>query len=383
MKATVIFILCFGLAFGVSAQNTLVISAKSKPGTLNINAANNSGNTEPFITENKLPPKITLTKLSEIVSNANYELTACIDSDSELIKTEIWVNGQMQKSVGKRTFRDDCKNTVKETVILKYGDNSIVIKARNAVGETVSDKLTVTLTIASANYYALIIGVSEYTDPKINDLQGKPNKDAQTLAGILQKNYQFSEVKVLTDATRKDILRTWDEINTRMKPDDNLLVFYAGHGHFNKDANLGYWWPADAEKAYKDNWIYNDQIIAKVKEGNSKHFLLISDACFSGSIFGNRSGSNMESEQLYNRLNEHISRTAITSGLLETVPNYSKFFDALVQCLNENRQTYLSSRELFGRIMDKYKVNMETLPQEGALEGLGHAGGDFIFILKK
>ena len=54
--------------------------------------------------------------------------------------------------------------------------------------------------------------------------------------------------------------------------------------------NLGYWFPADAEKDYTTNWIYNDVLVANLRRIRSRHTLLISDACFSGSIFKTRSG---------------------------------------------------------------------------------------------
>ena len=45
--------------------------------------------------------------------------------------------------------------------------------------------------VEGGKYYALIIGISNYTDPQITDLDGYPVQDAERLAQILTEQLYF------------------------------------------------------------------------------------------------------------------------------------------------------------------------------------------------
>ncbi|MFO7672065.1 MAG: caspase family protein [Bacteroidales bacterium] len=129
----------------------------------------------------------------------------------------------------------------------------------------------------------------------------------------------------MENPTYTDILRAFDKLSRVVTNQDNLLIFYAGHGFYDERTELGYWLPADAEVEYTANWIYNDVMVANLKRMQSKHTLLISDACFSGCIFKTRAFMT-DAPTAYKKKYELTSRKAITSGVLKTVPNKSTFF---------------------------------------------------------
>ncbi|MCF6213735.1 MAG: caspase family protein [Flavobacteriaceae bacterium] len=234
------------------------------------------------------------------------------------------------------------------------------------------------------NYYALLIGISDYDDSSIVSLDGMPTDDIQNLADALIGYYTFKDenVEILSNPTRSKIIRAFDRLKKKISPKDNLLIFYAGHGIFDKDDNLGYWLPADAEKAYTDNWINNAVIRDNIKRIKSKHTLLISDACFSGSIFKTRSISLNTATKSIQKKYALPSRKAITSGTLKTVPNISVFMKYLLDRLETNTDAYLAARRLFGRIEEPVGNNSPNTPQYGTIQGVGDEGGDFIFIRK-
>jgi tetratricopeptide (TPR) repeat protein len=281
----------------------------------------------------------------------------------------------------------------KAMVNLKVGDNDIFVEAtdlsRNSLTMSyfIFREDTMITEMASlvegGKYYALIIGVSNYTDPQITDLDGYPVQDAERLAQILTNNYTFNKERtiLLLNPGRASIQRAFDDLSKIITDKDNLLIFFAGHGHYDEETELGYWFPSDAEKDYTTNWIYNDVLVANLRRIRSRHTLLISDACFSGSIFKTRSVID-EAPEAYQKKYELKSRKAITSGVLQTVPNKSVFFKYLAAQLEDNRAKYLSASQLFQDIEIPVGNNSPNTPQFGVIGNVGDEGGDFIFITK-
>ncbi len=234
--------------------------------------------------------------------------------------------------------------------------------------------------ISKATYYGLIIGIDIYRDSHITNLDN-PVRDALKLRSTLINNYHFKEenVELLTNATRADIIRSLDRLGDIITPEDNLLIFYAGHGTWDSDANNGYWLPSDAQNNEKTNWFRNSTLADYLKEINSKHTLLISDACFGGSILKMRSAFG-NSEKVFEKLYALPSRKAMTSGTLTKVPDRSSFTRFLIQRLEENQELYLSSEQLFTSFRHAVSANSNALPQYGEIDNVGDQGGDFIFL---
>lgn len=232
----------------------------------------------------------------------------------------------------------------------------------------------------SATYYGLIIGIDNYKDENILDLDN-PVKDAEKLRQTLIDHYNFNEenISFLRNATREVIIRNLDALSNEIGPEDNLLIFYAGHGVWDPESNNGYWLPSDADEDVKINWFRNSTLVDYLKEINSKHTLLITDACFGGSIFKMRSAFGNR-EKAYEKLYELPSRKAMTSGSLTKVPDRSSFTRFLIQRLEENDKTYLSSEQLFSSFRIAVINNSDVIPQYGEIENVGDEGGDFIFL---
>jgi hypothetical protein len=233
-------------------------------------------------------------------------------------------------------------------------------------------------------YYALLIGVSNYNDPAISDLDSLPVKDARNLANTLTTYYTFQKenVKVLNNPTRREIVIALDEIAKKATTMDNVLIFYAGHGHYEDESDIGYWLPKDAEVSNSANWMYNDQLVASIRKIRSLHTLLISDACFSGSIFKNRAVAMSDASDVIKKKYQLPSRKALTSGTLKTVPNKSVFIKYLIDRLTNNKEKYFTSSQLFQAIETPVGNNSSSLPQFGVIQNVGDEGGDFIFMKK-
>ena len=289
-------------------------------------------------------------------------------------------------------------------VPLKYGKNALIVKATDLKQSSSTKTFTIkrnspvivdpvvvdndnddddNTNIGFGDYYALLIGVSEYGDGAITDLEGLPKKDAQDLADILIGKYNFKKenVVILNNSPKaNDIVKEFSKLKRSVKKDDNLLVFYAGHGVYDETNEIGSWLPSDADMEYELNLISNTQVVDYLKSIHSKHTLLISDACFSGSIFKSRSFT--KAPKSVQKKYELPSRKAIASGTLKTVPNKSIFLKYLLQRLSENESKYISARQLFNKIEEPVMNNSPNTPQYGTIHGIGDEGGDFIFIQK-
>lgn len=228
--------------------------------------------------------------------------------------------------------------------------------------------------------HGLIIGIDNYHDPALMDLDN-PITDATMLYSTLIGNYMFhpENVILLKNPTRAEIIKKLDELSNKLTKNDNLLIFYAGHGFWDSEKETGFWLPADADKLSSVNWIRNSTIQDFVDDINTQHTLLITDACFAGSIFKSRAGFQ-DASVAVNKLYSMTSRKAMTSGTLEEVPDRSVFLEYLLKRLLENDKKYLSAGELFNSFREAVLNNSPNIPQYGVVQNTGDEGGDFIFI---
>jgi WD40 repeat protein len=234
----------------------------------------------------------------------------------------------------------------------------------------------------TGKYYALIIGINEYEDPDIIDLDA-PVRDAQNLFDLLTTSYTFNreDILFLKNPKNHQIIEALDQLEKVVTPNDNLLIFYAGHGKWDSKSSRGYWLPSDAMLSSTVNWFRNSTLTEYIASIRSKHTLLIADACFAGSIFKTRSAE--KPTRAIGRLYEKPSRKAMTSGTLEEVPDVSVFLKYLSKNLSENQEDYLPSEQLFFGLKSAVLNNSNNIPQFGEVKDAGDEGGDFIFIKRK
>jgi hypothetical protein len=313
--------------------------------------------------------------------------------DIDLIGQVTAAGGVSFVTVNSKMAEVNEKGIFTHSLRLDPGENQIRLVAGDAEKNLTEEVITIeytppVVTLADriaeqSKYFGLIIGIESYRDENIPDLEN-PIRDAEKVYNALITHYTFDpeNIHMLRDATRDDLIRALDELAHAVTSDDNLLIFYAGHGWWDEEANNGYWLPADADSRVKTNWFRNSALVDYLKEINSRHTLLIADACFGGSIFRTRAAFPSR-EKAYEKLYELPSRKAMTSGTLTEVPDRSSFTRFLVERLNENMDTYISSEQLFSSFRIAVINNSDAIPQYGEIGNVGDQGGDFIFIRRK
>jgi hypothetical protein len=229
------------------------------------------------------------------------------------------------------------------------------------------------------DYYALVIGNNDYQD--LTNLRSAVN-DAKVVSTVLEVDYGFN-VKLLENASRKDILRSLKHLRETVSAKDNVLIYYAGHGYLDKDTDYGYWLPVDSERDDDSNWIATDRVVSQIKGMKAKHVMVVADSCFSGTITRAIKIEQRTPEWL-SEIVKKKARTALTSGGLEPVMdtgsgNHSAFAYAFISLLEEN-DGVLDASQLFSKLRPKVMVNSTQTPQYGKIHMAGDDGGDFLFV---
>jgi len=238
-------------------------------------------------------------------------------------------------------------------------------------------------------YYALIIGIDQYSG-EWTSLNNAVN-DAMAIEKTLKSNYRFDVFQTLYDAeaTRSAIMKKLEWLVNNVKGEDNVFIYYSGHGEFKKSMNKGYWVPQDSRTKSVSEYISNSDIQTFLNGIKSKHTLLVADACFSGDIFRGSTVSVpfSDSEKYYEKVYNLISRHAITSGGIEPVmdggkDNHSVFAYYFLKVLRSNKKKYLDASQLYEGLKIPVINNSEQSPNFSPIKNTGDEGGQFIFIRK-
>ncbi len=128
-------------------------------------------------------------------------------------------------------------------------------------------------------YYAIIIGVHEYTPfPALSTVRN----DMDRAERILSEQYGFSVTR-LENPSRFAVLDTINRFHSELGDNDNLLIYFAGRGEVLSagDQRYGYWLPSDAEAPPSDTfWIANELVTGHLGRINARRILVVSDATF-------------------------------------------------------------------------------------------------------
>ena len=232
-------------------------------------------------------------------------------------------------------------------------------------------------------YYALVVGNNDY---KFLEKLDAAENDAVVIANVLEKKYGF-EVELLLNADYDTTVNSLFNITKKLKRDDNLLIYYAGHGEIDKAENRGYWLPVDANDEMRSKWISNQRIVDRIKATKAKHVLLIADSCFSGTLMRSGTLTNKKEniDEKYMSVKKK-TRLVITSGGNEPVVdsvggNHSLFALKFIDTL-KNSENVINSQILFENIRRYVVANADQTPERAMVHKTGHDGGDFLFFPK-
>jgi len=241
-------------------------------------------------------------------------------------------------------------------------------------------------------YHALVIGNDHYKHwPQLMNAIA----DATAVATTLKDRYGF-QVTLLKDATRGQIMKALNQYRKILTEKDNLLIYYAGHGHLEHNIDRGYWIPVDAETSDNSEWVLLPSVTDMLQLISAKHIMVVADSCFGGKLTRSslaqlKPGLTDDARlDLLRTLAQKRVRTAMTSGGVKPVldaggSGHSVFAEAFLGVLEDNA-TVLEAERLFWAVRTRVvstskKLNAEQIPTYDPIHMAGHESlGDFIFV---
>lgn len=273
----------------------------------------------------------------------------------------------------------------------KRAERAFFLERQRGRGPAVQAKAPKPPRIDWGRYHALVIGNNDYQ--KLPDLHSAI-PDAQAVARVLESKYGF-DVVLLIDGTRYQILSALNDMRAKLTEEDNLLIYYAGHGELDQKNMRGQWLPVDAEPGSSANWISNISITDVLNTMNARHVLVIADSCYSGALTRSAlarldAGMTQDAREAWLRaMASKRSRTALTSGGLEPVLDagggaHSIFARVVLEVLESNDQVLEGQRlfqEVSARVTWAAQWSLfEQVPQYAPIKFAGHESGDFFFV---
>jgi len=334
------------------------------------------------------------------LSEKQFSVKVGVKSQGKLKSAELYINDVVvgQARGFKPAAGTGYDKVIERDVTLSEGDNILKIVAISMDDVEVSDirvlKVAGKASAMASNRtdYALIFGIDEY-DEWSNLFN--PVKDAETVAEELGSNYGF-KTDVVLNATTSGIMSKLREYATKSyQKNDQLFIFFAGHGQFDEIFTEGYLVGADSKvnDPGKTSYISHSTLRTVVNNIKCEHIFLTLDACFGGTFdpLVARSGSRGQ-DDLYSDItrNEFIERRLrfktrkyVTSGGKQYVADgrpggHSPFARKFLQALRDygGQDKILTLQELQG-----YLLNLKMEPHAGEF-GDNEPGSDFVFIAR-
>lgn len=320
-----------------------------------------------------------------------------VDNKVRLYKDLLDLRGVVTDESGVRSLKINGRETpVKDNgnfvfnIPLSMGDNYINIEVTDVNDNIALRKFVVTRKSADGEEYnpaiaknfLLVIGVNNYQHwPKLNNAV----KDVNDVASVLMSryNFEFANITILKDeqATRANIYNSLRGLIEKVTPQDNLIVYFSGHGFFDDLLSEGYWIPVEAHVGSTGDYISNTDVLKILGNIQSQHTFLVADACFSGALFADARRGYTENVEKFR------SRWGLTSGRLEVVSDgqsgtNSPFASRFISYLQSNSKPKFPVSELIQFVKTQVAEDAKQTPIGNPLKTLGDEGGEFVFYLR-
>jgi hypothetical protein len=241
---------------------------------------------------------------------------------------------------------------------------------------------------------AVLFATDDYDDPALRDLVN-PIADARAIAAELHDRYGF-DVEVVENPSRADIYAALGrQARTMDGEDDQLFVFFAGHGSYigDDEHGRGYIIPKDGRQNDRSTWFSYADLGVELDDLPAHRVLLVLDVCHGGSFVSRYRNPDppygtATPAVVFQRHAAYRARLVLTSGsrsdyVSDGVPGrHSPFAFHLLRALRSyggpNEDGLLTSDELAMYAMD---VEGPT-PIDGGFGG-NEPGSKFFFVSRE
>jgi len=220
-----------------------------------------------------------------------------------------------------------------------------------------------------------------------------PVIDATTVADELQSNYYVQTELIVNPTLKEAIEKIREYAKLEYSPNDNLLIFFAGHGIYDDVFKEGYVISRDSKSddVAKTSYLSHSNLRTMINNIPCDHILLVMDVCFGGTfdpIVASKSRAadmytEVTNEEFIQRKKKYKTRLYLTSGGKEYVPDgrpghHSPFARKLLESLRNygGSDGILTINEII-----QYVEKVEPQPRYGEF-GDNEPGSDFILLVK-
>jgi cytochrome c553 len=243
------------------------------------------------------------------------------------------------------------------------------------------------ITMPYVKSYALLIGVSDYTNGW-PDLESIP-AELDQVKNVLES--QGFHVEMVMNPKGYELSESYETFIDKYgyDPNNRLLFYYSGHGFTTNNGNKGYLVPADAPnpnidlKGFKRKSLNMGKLIYIAREMENRHALFLFDSCFSGTIFKTRALPTTP-PYIEQSMSKPVRQFITAGSANEEVPAKSTFtpmfIDAIKGKADLNRDKYVTGSELGMYLSQNLPNYSNQSPQYGKIKDYNLAQGDFVFL---
>lgn len=192
------------------------------------------------------------------------------------------------------------------------------------------------------NSFALLIGASSKGEEYMAD-------DAKAVKEVLvdtkYAGYPNENIFLLTDkqATRKNILKAFDDLAKKINKDSNVLLYYSGHGEEKYDKKAKEFWyflklAGITSKNYKTHWILAKELKEKINALIADRIIFFFDCCHAQGLTKGQ-GILDASEKLEERLNRQGEQIKLNpEGMLQDLDDEEGM--AIISACKDEQKSY-------------------------------------------
>lgn len=331
--------------------------------------------------------------------NNKIEIEAEVRSEAPLRQISVVIGANSRGAAEKKIAVESglLSYKVKQSLTLIDGMNEVSIVVENQSGGRVSSSRFISVGRDWANRldanrtdYALFFATNNYDD--FTDLVN-PVDDAKAIEKLLKEKYGF-KTEFIEDPLYEDIYAKISEYNTRrFSPQDQLFIFFAGHGTFDDNLKEGFIAARNTLLSDKGRTTYIPHSILRQRLDNvqCEHIFLVMDVCFGGTLdpqFTKHRDAGYEpisDEEMIIRKLKAPTRKFLTSGSKEYVSDgiagkHSPFAAQFIRALKETGgkgNRIMTINDLVG-----YFDKLASIPRFGKFSDKDDPTGDFLFVAK-
>jgi len=290
------------------------------------------------------------------------------------------------------------KYDIKLPVTIPDGSNYVEIEVTTKEGIVVAEKRRLIIGKGALDNVlsndrkdvALLFGTDKYD--YWTDLVN-PIDDVHAIGKELKEKYGF-QVEIVENPNVEDIWTKLRDYNERkFNPQDQLFIFFAGHGHFDETFGEGFVVAKNSleNDLSRNSYISHNRLRGVISNIQCNHILLTMDVCFGGTLDplvarsrGGQNASEATVSELLARKWSHRTRKYLTSGGKEYVSDgvpgkHSTFSAKFLEALRGmGGSDYLLTLTEIQAEMEKLK----QVPRVGSF-GDDEPLSDFVFVGKR